>query len=118
MARTSIPTTELLCLQGATFSRQVEWQAPNGTPINLTGRTARMQVRPAVDSDEVLVSLTTENGRITLGGALGTIDLLIDAATTADLPAGRHKYDLEVVFGATVDRVLQGTFVVDPEVTR
>ena len=33
-------------------------------------------------------------------------------------PVGKFVYDLELVQGATVDRILQGNFTVDAEVTR
>lgn len=118
MARVTIPQTDLVCLAGATFVREVVWQDSAGAPINLTGRGARMQVRPTVDSDVVLVSLTHENGRLSLQDEDGIIVIEIDAVTTAGLPAGRHRYDLEILTGETVDRILQGAFIVDPEVTR
>lgn len=118
MPRTTIEQTELVCLQGATFVREVVWQESDGTPINLTGRGGRMQVRATVDAEEVLVELTHENGRLSLQDETGVIEMHIDAATTAALPAGRHRYDLEILTGETVDRILQGAFVVDPEVTR
>jgi hypothetical protein len=43
--------------------------------INLTGYTARMQVRSTLESAEALIELTTANGRIALGGSAGTITL-------------------------------------------
>lgn len=67
---------KLTIYQGATFRKRLTWKALSGTPIDLTGCTARMQVRSEVESDAVLLSLTTENSGITLGGATGTIDLL------------------------------------------
>lgn len=36
-----------ICEMGATFSRTVTWTDADGTPINLTDYTARMQVRQA-----------------------------------------------------------------------
>jgi hypothetical protein len=85
---------------------------------NLTGYTARMQARATVAASSTILSLTTENGGITLGGTDGTITLFMSATTTAALTAGEHYYDLEIVNGAVVERVLQGRFEVDPEVTR
>lgn len=111
-------TYKITCDQGATFERVFTVKDGQGDLLNLTGYTARMQVRPEIDSDEVLVELTTQNGRITLGGAAGTITLSLSAATTAGIDKDGH-YDLEIISaGGEVYRVLKGRFVLDPEVTR
>ena len=104
--------------QGATFTLNITWKDSSGTLIDLTSWTARMKVRPLIQSDTSLVELTTENGRIALGGALGTIDLTIAATDTDDLPVGTYRYDLELVNGATVERLLMGSFTVRGEATR
>ncbi len=110
---------DIVCDQGATFSRILTWQDSSANPVNLTGYTARMQVRATADSSTVLLSLTTENSRITLGGAAGTITLLVSATDTAAVTAGEYVYDLEVISsGGTVTRLIQGCFTVDAEVTR
>lgn len=109
---------DFLCEQGATFARQVKWRDSNQVPVDLTSYTARMQVRSTADSGIIALSLTTENGGITLGGTAGTIDLLATATQTAAIEAGDYVYDLELVFSSTVYRVLQGCFVIDAEVTR
>lgn len=88
-------------------------------PVDLTTYTARMQIRDTVDSITTLVSLTTENGGITLGGVAGTISLLITAAATAALTFGTAVYDLEVVTaGGIVTRLFSGAVALSKEVTR
>jgi|LauGreDrversion4_2_1035121.scaffolds.fasta_scaffold00642_3 hypothetical protein len=110
---------DIVCDQGATFSRIFTWQDDAANPVNLTGYTARMQVRDEADSSTAALSLTTENSRITLGGTAGTITLLVSATDTAAVVAGEYVYDLEIVSGAgTVTRLIQGCFTVDAEVTR
>jgi hypothetical protein len=104
--------------QGGTFSNTVTWKDGSGVAVNLTGYTARMQIRKNPDSFVTLVEITTENGGITLGGAAGTIALLITAAVTATLPAGPAKYDLELISGSTVTKLLKGDVSILPEVTR
>ena len=111
-------TYNIVCDQGATLSRVITWKNSAGTPINLTSYTARMQVRERYDATTTLLSLTTENGGITLGGALGTITLVADATATAAFTPDQYVYDLEMITGSTVTRLLQGTFTVTPEVTR
>ena len=106
--------------QGATFNRVFTWRV--GTPavnVNLAGFTARMQLRATPNSAATVLELTTSNGRITLGGAAGTVTLTLTATETAALPANQYAYDLELVAGTgEVTRLLEGFATVDAEVTR
>ena len=112
-------TYNFICNQGATFNRELTWTDSSNTAINLTSYTARMDVRANVNANATLVTLTTENGRISLGGANGKVTLTIDANTTANIAAGLYVYDLEVVSsGDEVTRLIEGNFKVTAEVTR
>ncbi|MFN9956503.1 MAG: hypothetical protein ACK55I_25675, partial [bacterium] len=53
-------------VQGATFEKAFEYKDSTKTSINLTGYTARLQVRSDTDASTTLIELTTENNRITL----------------------------------------------------
>jgi len=109
---------DIIADQGATFTRVITWNDSAGSPVNLSGYTARMQVRQRYVSTTTVLSLTSGSG-ITLGGALGTITLLASATTTAAITAGEYLYDLELVSGGgVVTRLLQGSFTVRAEVTR
>jgi hypothetical protein len=111
-------TADLCIPQGATFSRVIRWKA-DGANVNLTGYTARAQIRPSASSATTTLSLTTENTRIALGGTAGTITLSISATDTAAITAGRYVYDLELVSaGGIVTRLLQGIVTVSANVTR
>ena len=101
--------------QGATFTQQVEYQI-DGAPVNIEGRTARMQIRKSYDLPVVL-ALTTENGRIAISNT-NKIDINIPAVTTAEILAGRYLYDLELVDGAAVERILLGVLSLSAEVTK
>jgi len=104
--------------QGATFSREITVKDANGDLYDFTNHTARMHIRSEVDSSTTMIELTTENGRITLGGTLGTVDLLIDADNTALLTTD-GVYDLEIINSSgRVDRLLKGAVTLDLEVTR
>jgi len=111
-------TYDLLIEQGATFSQLITYKEA-GVAINLTGYTARLQVRSTLESASTVVELTTANGRIALGGAAGTITLTISATDTAALTSGRGVYDLELVSGGgIVTRLLQGVATISRNVTR
>jgi len=105
--------------QGATLSLVLTYKDSAGNLVNLTGYTARMMLRSSFTAASSILSLTTENSRIALGGAAGTITLTISATDTAALSAPQSGvYDLELVSGSTVTRLIQGTFTVTPEATR
>jgi hypothetical protein len=110
-------TLDLSIEQGSTYNLVLTWKV-NGTAVNLTNYTARLQARVDVEDTETVLSMTTGAG-ITLGGALGTITLDQSAAQTAAIAAGTYIYDLEMVAGSgTVTRLVQGELVVSAEVTR
>jgi Na+/serine symporter len=106
-----------VCPQGSTFRRTLTYTLDE-VPVNLTGYSSRLQVREAYYSEDPIVSLVSGSG-ITMGGSAGTIDILISASVTSEFPTGTHVYDLEIVSPSNlVDRLIEGTFNVTPEVTR
>jgi len=106
-----------VCPQGSTFSRTLTYTL-DALPVDLTGYSSRLQVREAYYSDSPIVSLVSGSG-ITMGGSAGTINILISASVTSEFPTGTHVYDLEIVSPSDfVDRLIEGTFSVTPEVTR
>lgn len=129
----------ITCQQGSTFDLQMTLQYTNPDyPANcvnvnvcpefllwdLTGYTARMQVRKYIDSATPIATLTTENlssFRITLGNpdpVDGTITLFMRAEDTRAI-ATSGVYDIEIISPSNeVDRILQGEFMLSPEVTR
>lgn len=108
----------IVCSQGTTLTRQLTWFIDN-VPVNLTGYTARMQVREKYTSPNFNLSLTTTNGGITLGGNQGTISLYASAEDTGDLVAKEYVYDIELVAPTDyVYRIIEGKFIVTPEVTK
>jgi len=109
-------TYNIVCEQGATFLREITVVNADGSLPDYGTSTARMQVRPTVESTTVIIELTTENGRIALLD--NKITISITAEDTTDLVQGSYKYDLEIATGTEVTRLVQGDFKVSPEVTR
>lgn len=108
----------LIIDQGAHFERSMTIRNPDGTIFDLTGFTARMHIRTELDSDDVMCELTTENGRIELGGALGTVRLIIESDVTEEFD-DEGVYDLELIDeDDRVYRLLKGKVKVELEVTR
>lgn len=113
---------DIVADQGATFNQTLTYRDSAGALVDLTGYTARMQVRYGYDDPNAVIDLTTANGGITLGGAAGTIALLITAAVMSAIGVPGEsrifRYDLELVSGSVVTRLLAGKFTVTREITR
>ena len=107
----------LVCDQATTFN--FDFVIKNdSTPWNLTNYSATMTVRPFVGATTTTVVASTANGRMVLGGALGTVTVTLDATTTGAIGSGRYAYDLVLTSGATVTRYLEGKFIVTGAVTQ
>lgn len=111
--------------QGATYRETWTWTTGDGsvgnpvTPIDLSGCTARCQFRTEVNALPILLELTTENGRIILGGTDGTVEITIPADVTEAMTWSEARHDLEIVHpSTTVRRLMEGSVVVSPNVTQ
>ncbi len=113
------------CRQGETFTRVITWcvgtvaqcNAGTGTLVNLTGYTAKLQVRDTITG--TVVDEWTDAGGIVLGGAAGTITWTMTAAETALYPVGALSYDLRLTSGAgVVTYLLYGHVSVHARVTQ
>ena len=115
--------------QGATFDLPLRYKTPAGAAVNLTGYTARMQVReaPATAVFVEFNSTLTANGFIFLtgpaqdreDGANGNVRIYLTAANSAAMPRFAGRYDLELRDTAGyVTRLIEGQFRVEPEITR
>lgn len=102
--------------EGATFRTSFTITiAESGLPWDLTGFSARMQVRRNYSSTDTLLNLSSDNG-ITLGDAAGTIDIEV---LNLQVSQGSYVYDFELESaGGEIWRVLTGRFSVAPNVTK
>lgn len=111
----------LTIYKGSTFSKSFQWKTGSpSVPVNLTGCTARMQVRKSVNDTNIVDSLTTQNSRIVITEALnGKFEIYVPANVSSLYSFNGGVYDLEIVFpDSKVVRVIEGCFESVPEVTR
>jgi hypothetical protein len=116
--------------QGATTNFQIDWTDDSGNPIDLSGYHARMQIRPQVESTMVFLSLSSSlsdscGTGINLSGSngitplqSGSIGIYISAVSSSALDFGEAFYDLEMVKGCEVTRLLEGKVKLSKNVTR
>lgn len=102
---------------GATLEFPITWKS-GGAVVNVTGYSARMQIREQMDSASPLISLISP-GDITIGGVDGLITVKISAAATAAITADKGVFDLELIApNGNVRRLLQGVVIFRKNVTR
>jgi len=101
--------------QGSSFSQQLTVKE-SGSPKDLTGYSARSQLRPTKTSEILTATFTCTIPEPTAG----VIYMRLTPTQTAAITAGRYYYDIEIFSGGeeTVTRLLQGEVTVTPEVTR
>ena len=106
----------LVCDQATTFNFQFQI-LENNTPLNLTGYTGTMTVRPFVGASTTTVVASTDNGYMVFDETNGRITVTLSATVTGAISAGRYSYDLVITSGVTVTRILEGKFIVTGAVT-
>lgn len=106
----------ILIEQGATFNRILTVKGDNDTPLNLTGKTLRGQLRyhpndatAALTFTFTLANQTTNPGVVTWSATATATDLLTKTQAV---------YDVELVDGASVTRLLEGQAFISLAVTK
>jgi hypothetical protein len=118
---------DLYVEQGATFTMGFVWaeEGPldgdgnptQGDPHDLTGWSARLQIRRSPTSP-LLAEASTTNGRIVIDPLAGRVDIKLEPAATQAITAKSAKYDLELESPeGDVYRLLQGNVTIDDNIT-
>lgn len=105
--------------QGSSFSTAITVRE-GGNPKNLSGFSARAQMRPSIDSPD---NLKTDFTFDLASASSGVVIMKLSHTVSEQLNAGVYFYDLEIFEGdagseTSVTRLMQGKVTVNPEVTR
>ena len=98
--------------QGSDFSIQLTVKE-SGVAKNLTGFSARAQLRPNQTSSTLSATFTCA---IT-NAAGGILTMSLPYSSTANLAGDKYTYDLEIYTGSAVQRLIQGQATVRANVT-
>lgn len=111
---------DLYIVRGDTWTQDFVYESPADTPVDLSGYSARLQIRAnRLASSPALLSVSSAGGEITLGGAAGTIDVEVDALVTAALDFDQARWDLELTSsGGIVTTLIEGNITLIKDVTR
>ena len=115
--------------QGATTNLNVQWTDASGSAVDLTGYQARMQIRPGIEASDVYISLSSslspDGTGLNLSGSngatpltSGSVGIYISAYSSSLLNFTEAYYDLEMVNGREVTRLLEGKVRLSKNVTR
>jgi len=104
--------------QGSTYIHTFAITHEDGTAYDLTGFSARMQIRQTIDAITPELDVTDADPELEVIEVDSEVKLTLSAAVTAAWTFTEAVYDIEVFQGSFVKRVVKGSIQVDKEVTR
>ncbi len=134
--------------KGSSFIFYVKYLNDSNNAVDLGGYTAEMQVRRYSDDTTKLLQFKSTNAGVAIfgsgvtagnsggsggirlnasytggfsagmSGSTGGIYILADPSTMDNVPVGDHLYDLELIQGNTIIRLVEGRFACKPNITR
>lgn len=120
-----VPTYDFTLKQGVPFTLPLTYRNPNnfdgslGTPIDITGWTAHMQIRTNYGATEIITDLTDANDGVVLGGVAGTVTPTMTAEQTSALTFTTAVYDLFIFdLAGTPLCLVQGAITLTKQVTQ
>lgn len=104
-------------VQGKDLHRKFTWKHPDGTALDFTSATARLQIRDKlpVQGGIVLFEAVSGDGRLTVNPA-GEVLLDVLPVDTAAMTFTAGIWELEVYLPGNVVKYLQGNVSVAPEI--
>lgn len=108
---------DLVIEKGTDLSLPINLVDEDDAVISVVGYTAQLQVRPYRDSDTVLFEMSTTNSKINVSTGSVVLEFAQTDFATADWASGVYDLEIQNLAGKR-ERIMQGTFSIDPEVTR
>ena len=103
--------------QHSTFRKKFTWKDGRGRPVNLTGWSAKLQMRTA-PGETVLLEMSSPSNGITVG-ANGVINLYLTDEQTGAIQWSSASYDLVLANPDGEEwRLVEGRVTVSPSITR
>jgi hypothetical protein len=104
--------------QNATFSFVLEYKDEDGNAIDLSGASAKMQVRDTKGGNKLAVTLTSPSGGIIIDGPSGKLTIKMTPTQTNKLFYPKSSYDVMVVdSNANKIKLLEGFMTLNRSVT-
>jgi len=104
--------------QNTTFTFIIEYKDANGNPINLTGASAKLQVRDTKGGSKLAFTLTSPSSGITIDPALGKLTIRMTPTQTNKLFYPKSSYDLMLTdSNAVKTKLIEGFITLSRSVT-
>ena len=117
--------------QGTTTNFEIQYKDSNNNPVDLTGYSGKMMIRPNYADDNPTTyailssSLAADGTGLDFSGSngstpptSGSIGIYISAVSSSNFTFNTARYDLEITLGSVVTRILEGQVNLSQEVTR
>ena len=104
--------------QNATFNFILEYKDDNGNAIDLSGASAKMQIRDTKGGNKLAVTLTSPSGGITIDGPNGKLNVKLTPTQTNKLFFPKSSYDIMVIdSNSNKIKLLEGFMTLNRSVT-
>ena len=108
--------------QGATFTLNLSYKDSAGDVVDLSSSyTSRMKIRESTGGTIIASTEAGDSPKNTLSIALAAsgnnIIVTMSATNTAALDFDNAVYDLEIITGALIDRIIEGRVFLSKEIT-
>lgn len=116
----SVGSFALALESGTTFSLVLTWENPDGTPVDLTGYSARMHVVDNLSNKAPLLSFDSVSGggtgtSLVVGTTDGTLAIGLTATASAAQPWTEGVYSILVRSpSGTITPLLEGPILLNP----
>ena len=101
--------------QGTNFNLDIVVKNDDDSRINVAGYTFSSSMRKSFYSSGVTANLTVA----VISAAYGDVRFSLNAATTANIKAGRYVFDIKQINTSNVtSRMFEGIITVNPQVTK
>tara|TARA_Y100000310_G_C20101739_1_gene543031 strand:- start:57 stop:524 length:468 start_codon:yes stop_codon:yes gene_type:complete len=112
--RSAIDTGALLWISGSTLVNSSTSHVRSVTGGGSTGEFTPAGATGTLGTGGIRLDVSSAGASGTTGGILITVG----ADTMANVPVGKHIYDLEIHSGSSAEKIISGRFSVSREVTR
>jgi len=105
----------IICRRGDTFSIEIDFLDPNGSPLDLTGYTWKMDVSAY---DGAPTPVLNDTDFTYLGTSAGKLYVTATATVMLTIAAGQYVYGLQSTDTGIVKTWIYGTFTVNEDMVQ
>jgi len=104
--------------QGVPLSKTIFLKNGDNSVKDLTGFTAKMQLRQYAGHSDVLLELSTTNSKLNINVGTGGVTMVFSEADTASIPFTEVVYDLFLYNGSNTFRAIEGKLTIKEAITK